>query len=259
MTGPGPVIQITATAHGLENDDKVWVEGVLGNEAANGLWTVDKVNDDAFTLRGSVGNGAYTAQTGSWIQVKAIADATNASPIVVTSNNHNLADNTLVRIVGVQGNIAANGTFLVGNRQPNTFNLTVRPGNGNYTPVTDMDRVATRFQQALAKIDPTFSAPDIASAGTRTTAADGGAASGLTLLGRYKYLVVFERGDGTRSLPSAVITHIGALSGAQNMITLTAVPTGTDPQIARRLIYRTVAGGDSSTWRPRLKGTPIRR
>ncbi|MCI0540002.1 MAG: hypothetical protein L0Z50_32755, partial [Verrucomicrobiales bacterium] len=150
----------------------------------------------------------------------------------------------VVRIVGVQGNTAANGTFLVSNISGNTFTLAPTPGNGTYTPVTGMDRVAMRVQQGLAKIDPTFSAPDVVTAGTLTTAADGGAASGLTLLGRYKYLVAFERDDGTRSLPSTLITHLGALSGAQNMITLTDVPVGTDPQIERRLIYRTVAGGD---------------
>ena len=71
MTGDGALIQITtATLHNLAPNDQVWVEGVAGNQAANGLWTIDVVDNTHFTLRGSLGNGAYTADTGSWTKLK---------------------------------------------------------------------------------------------------------------------------------------------------------------------------------------------
>jgi len=55
-------IQITTTvAHGFLNGDNVFIEGVGGNTAANGLWTITFVNASNFTLNTSIGNGAYTS------------------------------------------------------------------------------------------------------------------------------------------------------------------------------------------------------
>lgn len=55
--------------------------------------------------------------------VKAITGATNASPIVVTSNSHGFAAGDIVSIRGVLGNLAANGTYKVANPLTNTFEL----------------------------------------------------------------------------------------------------------------------------------------
>jgi len=55
-------IQITTTvAHGFSNGNNVFIEGVAGNTAANGLWTITFVDASNFTLNTSVGNGAYTS------------------------------------------------------------------------------------------------------------------------------------------------------------------------------------------------------
>jgi hypothetical protein len=64
--------------------------------------------------------------------------ASNATPIVVTSNGHNLQPGFQVTITGVVGNTAANGTFLVGTVAANTFALLAldgsnTTGNGAYT------------------------------------------------------------------------------------------------------------------------------
>lgn len=61
-----------------------------------------------------------------------ITGATNVNPIVITSNNHGLANNQSVTITGVGGNTAANGTFLVTVVNGNTFSIPVA-GNGTYT------------------------------------------------------------------------------------------------------------------------------
>lgn len=59
-TNATPIV-ITATAHGFNTGDKVYITGVLGNTAANGTWVITRLTADTFSLNGSVGNGAYTS------------------------------------------------------------------------------------------------------------------------------------------------------------------------------------------------------
>lgn len=63
-----------------------------------------------------------------------ITDATNASPIVITTNSaHGLVDGAVVTIASVGGNTAANGTFFIDVLSSTTFSLTGSTGNGAYT------------------------------------------------------------------------------------------------------------------------------
>ncbi len=62
-----------------------------------------------------------------------LTSATNASPIVITSNTHGLADGDVVTVQNATGNTAANGTWTVANRTANTFALAGSVGNGAYT------------------------------------------------------------------------------------------------------------------------------
>ena len=55
------------------------------------------------------------------------------SPISVISNNHGLSTGDQVYINDVEGNTAANGTFIVTNLEPNVFTLDGSTGNGAYT------------------------------------------------------------------------------------------------------------------------------
>jgi hypothetical protein len=52
-----------------------------------------------------------------------VTQATNATPIVITSNNHGRSTGEVVRITGIQGNVAANGTFVIDKINANTFAL----------------------------------------------------------------------------------------------------------------------------------------
>lgn len=66
-TNATPIVLETAT-HGRAVDDYVYVDGVLGNTAANGFWKVSAVPDSThLTLEGSVGNGAYSADIGDFV------------------------------------------------------------------------------------------------------------------------------------------------------------------------------------------------
>src|SRR5262249_18622792 len=62
-----------------------------------------------------------------------VLDATNASPIVITSANHRLTTGAQVVINGVVGNTAANGTFTISVVDANRFSLNGSSGNGAYT------------------------------------------------------------------------------------------------------------------------------
>jgi hypothetical protein len=64
-TNATPIV-VTATGHGLVNGDVVYTTGFQGNIAANGVFAVSGVAGAAFTLTGSVGNGVYTAGTGTF-------------------------------------------------------------------------------------------------------------------------------------------------------------------------------------------------
>jgi len=65
VTNATPIV-VTASGHNLVNGDIVTITGVDGNTGANGRWTVSGVAGTAFTLTGSIGNGAYVAGTGTF-------------------------------------------------------------------------------------------------------------------------------------------------------------------------------------------------
>ncbi len=62
-----------------------------------------------------------------------ITEATNASPIVITSVAHGLITGDQVTIVNVGGNGAAKGTFAVHKLTNDTFSLDGSIGDGDYT------------------------------------------------------------------------------------------------------------------------------
>lgn len=124
-----PIEITTAVAHGLVNGDEVRVSGVEGNTAANGTFQVLVTSPTTFLLVDSVGNGTY-ASGGS----KAVSNATNAVPIVVTTSTaHGLEDNDIVQITGVLGNTGANGVWRITKLSSTTFSLDGSAGTGAYT------------------------------------------------------------------------------------------------------------------------------
>jgi len=63
-TNASPIV-VTSTNHGLNTGTRGSISGVGGNTAANGDFSITKVNDNSFSLDGSTGNGAYTSG-GTW-------------------------------------------------------------------------------------------------------------------------------------------------------------------------------------------------
>lgn len=68
----------------------------------------------------------------SLLDSAAITNATNANPIVITSNGHNLTSGMRVTISGVGGNTNANTSAIITKIGSNTFSIPVA-GNSAYT------------------------------------------------------------------------------------------------------------------------------
>ncbi|GAG16395.1 unnamed protein product, partial [marine sediment metagenome] len=79
-TNASPIKIKTAAAHGFLTDDIVRIENHLVNTAANGTWTIIKVDGDEFTLTGSVGNGVGGATGTAWPAENTFTDAAIAAP-----------------------------------------------------------------------------------------------------------------------------------------------------------------------------------
>lgn len=213
-TNATPIV-VTSTGHKFVSSDTVTISGVQGNTAANGTFTITKIDDDTFSLDGSVGNGTYssggialltpvndnnlvnlgylkanagalkinalgtissnitlpvnsvtTADVTGAISItlpttlvsgnentvifdfsatstsltinqtattKAITAASNASPIQITAVGHGYNTGDKINISGVQGNTAANGTWIITRLTADTFTLNGSTGNGAYT------------------------------------------------------------------------------------------------------------------------------
>lgn len=100
----------------VDNDNNFWVDGLQLD--ANSTF----INDATLTL--SLGHEESTGE---------ITGATNASPIVITSAAHGLTNGQTVVVSHVEGNRAANGTWVVANATTNTFELQGSTGTGTYT------------------------------------------------------------------------------------------------------------------------------
>ena len=78
----------------------------------------------------------------------ALTNATNTSHIKITAANHGLSTGNRVKIAGVQGNEAANGTFVITVEDSNNFYLDASVGDGDYTSggeITLVSAAATRM------------------------------------------------------------------------------------------------------------------
>jgi hypothetical protein len=137
----GPILITTTEAHLLVTGQRVVIQGVEGNTAANGVFTVTVVNATQFTLNGSAGNGTYTGG-GIFVStndapkpVGNIAFVPSADPnivgelVVTTPVAHNLISGQQVIISGV-GGISANGTFTIQVINNISFRLLLSTDNG---------------------------------------------------------------------------------------------------------------------------------
>lgn len=174
--GSVTVVQVSPTVYTLNLNQLT---------GAPGLYTLQLVSTDPIspildTANNPVANAAGVASVDTWTvdttlptvssvtttPAGTVADATNASPIVITAAGHGLLNGSQVVISGVLGNTAANGTFTVRNVTANTFELFdvagVNPvsGNGAYVSGGRWSRVIPNLSNtAVAGVLISFSEP----------------------------------------------------------------------------------------------------
>jgi len=141
-TPTAPVV-VTIPGHGFVNGDRVFLGGVETNREANGGWLVDRIDDDHFSLRGSVGNGIGAVQGfamgpahPSTRPVQGASNPPAPQPIVITSAAHGFITGDIVAISGVQGNTNANRSWAIRVLGPDTFQLVGSRGNAAHVPNT---------------------------------------------------------------------------------------------------------------------------
>ncbi len=151
-------VDITSSNHGLATGDQVRISGVLGTPGANGNFTVTVISANVFRLNNATSAGTYTSG-GRWIRLVNSAPATGATSrsitgvtiskaIDVTVPNHGLRTGDQVRITGVEGNTAANGTFFVTVLTRNVIQLKGVSGTDFFTNGGQLTRL-TEFRSTL--------------------------------------------------------------------------------------------------------------
>ena len=100
----------------------------------NGAQATSNVEFSLTPMLSGYAAAASTAATGYRQKTGTLTDATNASPIVITTAaNHTLTTGDQITITGVNGNTAANGTFIIERTGATTAKLQGSTGNGAYT------------------------------------------------------------------------------------------------------------------------------
>ena len=77
-----PIQITTLSAHGLLTGNQVAIDNVHGNLAANGYWTITKVDGTNFTLDGSSGSGAFATPNGVAYSIPSTALKTPSGQVV---------------------------------------------------------------------------------------------------------------------------------------------------------------------------------
>jgi hypothetical protein len=141
-SGSAPIVVTTTTAHGLQPGDQVWLEGITGFAAANGVFTVvGTPSNTSFTINNNTA-GAGTGGTWDGLFFAAgggtVTGATNVAgqPITITSRHHGLVSGQQVTVSNVLGNTGANGTFFVNVIDGDHFQLLGSTPTGAYSPGT---------------------------------------------------------------------------------------------------------------------------
>ena len=137
--GGGGDVQLTSIQHGLTNGDRIRISGATGT-LLDGDYKITVIDENTFSLDGANSSGTYDRSEGlaRWTTniITAATDDGVTGNLQITSLAHGLRTGDEVRIVGVGGNTAANGTHRVTVTGTDTFLLQGVSSNGIYVPAT---------------------------------------------------------------------------------------------------------------------------
>ena len=204
---------------------------------------------------------------------KAITNATNAAPIVITSASHGLSTGEQIYIEGIQGVKSANGLWNVVKIDANTFSLVGSAGDSEYTGSDSGSVQVTTLQNGAAGVNEvqTITGSAIPTGGTWTITHDGATTSALQYnanaaavqtalellttigsgnvtvsggaLGTAAFTVTFIGTEGSVAQPAMTVTS--SLTGSTitlSVAVLTEGNAGTD-EVQTFALYGTPTGG----------------
>jgi Flp pilus assembly protein TadG len=130
----------TASSHGLQTNDYVWIRNVAGmSQVNNRAYRVEKINGTSFSLQSWNGSSWETVQTNSFgnyisrgeVRKCLLSDCT----VQVTAPGHGLTSGDGVYITGVNGMTEVNGRpFIVSHVTSDTYSIGVNGAEwGTYT------------------------------------------------------------------------------------------------------------------------------
>lgn len=204
-----PIAVATVTPHGLSTGNLIRISATGGMSKATGCWIVTVTGTTTFTLNGS-------APPTTW----PIQNATNTSPIVVTSYNPiGIATGDQVAIVNTGGNTATNGTWTITKLDDWNFSLNGSVGNGVY--VTAGNNNMTITTSAMGGSGTVTFGPEAVLI-TGGSAVSGEASGTLTFTCCNPHSTGYSIASATAGIQEALIASV---PGGQKWV---FVPTGTN-------------------------------
>ena len=192
-TNATPIVCTTTVPHNFSTGQTINITGALGNTAANGQWVVSVVNSTQFSLTGSVGNGTYTANSGTvWNGFQNDGYQTIFSYNVNTSQAYS-AGATAITMIGdktmLLAHIREQDTFQFNYHSSFYFEIPIRlyPQNQDQHPVAFLGETGNTSRVSSTSTTSSFGGGWIMRAHT----------SDSSTFRTYRTLVKAFRGDGT--------------------------------------------------------------
>lgn len=146
-----PIRITTGTNHGLVTGDLATLDGVLGNTAADGEWTVTRLSDTVFSLDGSTGTGAYTSGgTVYWSDRYSTAIDTRGGTMVLLSGNlydsvvHCVQTSAVVTAINERPDFSTGGPIVVPGTTEQSIFYAYRRANNRLTVIGDDRSIFSR-------------------------------------------------------------------------------------------------------------------
>jgi hypothetical protein len=231
-SGPGPIIVTTAQANGLTNGVHVSIAGVGSDTAADGNFTITRINSTQFSLNNTagLGNGASSgaafnlpysttaAGSGWWLTDIVNADNGTPSPNLATNSDLDLVVNSFLN-APVTNSVGPNGVYL--------HIETDWTGLDGQIPAARWSTLdSSNWPTGYTTIQNNKSSTTAGGFGSPTERASPNAAAILKAKGLVYRYVIFGQNYG----PTSTSSGLSDLPGPDFMVTLGSFPLNAETQ-----------------------------